>query len=366
MGRMNDFEAPMTVLFVDEGGGQDERLLFTGTGGEYFRIWSVGLLLTIATLGIYSAWAKVRRLRYVYRNTRLAQAGFDYHGTPGAILRGRVIALLFFVAHNIAWGIAPVVGVVMLAVLAALVPWLIWKSLQFKLHNSSYRGIRFGCGGRPGQVYLVYLLLPLLSLCSLSLLAPLSHQRIKKFQHEESYFGATYFSFHATMAAFYKLYLQAAAASIGGALLIGYGFALAGLFDAISAAGGLKMAGATVQATFLAFVAVNYLWFSLMFSIHRGRVQQLVWNHVRLGGHQFRCQLSTAKLAWIACSNLAGVIVSLGLFLPFAQMRMLKYRIESMTMVPAGSLDGYIETTQGIVASTGRGAADLLEFDLSL
>jgi uncharacterized membrane protein YjgN (DUF898 family) len=28
---------------------------------RYFRIWIVNLLLTIATLGIYSAWAKVRR-----------------------------------------------------------------------------------------------------------------------------------------------------------------------------------------------------------------------------------------------------------------------------------------------------------------
>src|SRR5688572_25368406 len=50
---------------------------FTGTGREYFQIWIVNLLLTIVTLGIYSAWAKVRRLQYFYRHTRLAGAGFD-------------------------------------------------------------------------------------------------------------------------------------------------------------------------------------------------------------------------------------------------------------------------------------------------
>ena len=33
---------------------------FTGDGKEYFRIWVVNLLLTLATFGIYSAWAKVR------------------------------------------------------------------------------------------------------------------------------------------------------------------------------------------------------------------------------------------------------------------------------------------------------------------
>lgn len=59
-----------------------EPLHFTGSGGEYFHIWIVNLLLTILTLGVYSAWAKVRRLQYFCRNTRLAGASFDYHGNP--------------------------------------------------------------------------------------------------------------------------------------------------------------------------------------------------------------------------------------------------------------------------------------------
>ena len=69
-----------------------EPVSFTGTGGEYFKIWIVNLALTIVTLGVYSAWAKVRRLQYFYRHTRLAGAGFDYHGDPIAILKGRIIA----------------------------------------------------------------------------------------------------------------------------------------------------------------------------------------------------------------------------------------------------------------------------------
>jgi uncharacterized membrane protein YjgN (DUF898 family) len=62
---------------------------FSGSGKEYFRIWIVNLFLTVATLGIYSAWAKVRRLRYFDRNTHLAGAVFDFRGDPKAILRGR-------------------------------------------------------------------------------------------------------------------------------------------------------------------------------------------------------------------------------------------------------------------------------------
>jgi uncharacterized membrane protein YjgN (DUF898 family) len=46
----------------------------------------------VATLGIYSAWAKSRRLQYFYRITQLAGAGFDFRGAPKAILRGRILA----------------------------------------------------------------------------------------------------------------------------------------------------------------------------------------------------------------------------------------------------------------------------------
>src|SRR5215468_5748382 len=79
-----------------------EQLQFTGTGGEYFGIWIVNLLLTIVTLGVYSAWAKVRRLHYFYRNTLLAGSSFDFHGSPTRILIGRAVALVLLIAYNLA------------------------------------------------------------------------------------------------------------------------------------------------------------------------------------------------------------------------------------------------------------------------
>ena len=45
---------------------------FHGNGADYFRIWIVNLLFSILTLGIYSAWAKVRTKKYFYGNTELA------------------------------------------------------------------------------------------------------------------------------------------------------------------------------------------------------------------------------------------------------------------------------------------------------
>ena len=53
-------------------------VVFTGNAREYFGIWIVNLLLSILTLGIYSAWAKVRRKKYFYQHTLIDGAGFDY------------------------------------------------------------------------------------------------------------------------------------------------------------------------------------------------------------------------------------------------------------------------------------------------
>src|SRR5216117_1580348 len=65
---------PTDALNADERQVQPE---FTGTAAEYFRIWIVNLFFTLATLGIYSAWAKVRKRRYFYGSTRLDGDSFE-------------------------------------------------------------------------------------------------------------------------------------------------------------------------------------------------------------------------------------------------------------------------------------------------
>src|SRR5438445_11167699 len=88
----------------------DERLVqpeFTGTATEYFRIWIVNLFFTLVTLGIYSAWAKVRKRRYFYVSTRLDGDSFDYFASPKAILNGSIIALAIFATYAVAGELNP-------------------------------------------------------------------------------------------------------------------------------------------------------------------------------------------------------------------------------------------------------------------
>src|ERR1700743_2746424 len=113
---------------------------FTGTGAEYFGIWIVNLLLTILTLGIYSSWAKVRRLQYFYRHTEVAGSTFDFHGNPVKIFIGRLIAVAMLIAYNVSVRLHSVVTLVILGAIAFVMPWLLRNSFRFRLYNSSWRG----------------------------------------------------------------------------------------------------------------------------------------------------------------------------------------------------------------------------------
>ena len=142
---------------------QDQPLIrsmpfsFTGNATEFFKIWIVNVFLSIFTLGIYSAWAKVRTLRYFYGNTWLDGNSFSYLADPLSILKGRIIAVLFLVTYFFSWEIYPALGFWFLAVGVLMFPALIVMAMSFQMNNSAYRSIRFSYRKDFRKVYLTFL-----------------------------------------------------------------------------------------------------------------------------------------------------------------------------------------------------------------
>ena len=128
---------------------------FTGSGKEYFKIWIVNLALTILTLGVYSAWATVRSKRYFYGNTWLDGANFEYHATPQQLLFGRLLALFLLGVYLLLSQFNPLANLLLISVLSLAIPWVMWRSLQFRARMSSYRNVRFGFSGSLAKAYLI-------------------------------------------------------------------------------------------------------------------------------------------------------------------------------------------------------------------
>lgn len=369
------------------------RFEFTGTGSEYFRIWVVNVLLTIATLGMYSAWAKVRRLQYFYRNTRVAGAIFDYRGDPKAILKGRLLALVLVGGYKIAFDIYMPVAIGIGVLLICIMPWLLARAFRFKMLNSSYRGVRFHFRGTVGQAYRMLILFPILfaltgffiwslatsfssrvsvglvltmavlPLALISVSIPLAHYLLKRYQHDNAYFGHMPFFFEARIRDFFKLYGKATGCIILGAVAVG-----------IFAAATHKLYAQTQEGSFawlfeiLYGLLTAYVMYLFYLVYMEARIQNLVWNNTTIAGLQFESKVKVSKLLAIHASNLALITLTLGLYKPFAAVRRMKYRIESMALIPIdGDLESFLaDYSQDHAGALGQEAGDLFDIDIAL
>lgn len=177
-------------------------VIFEGKASEYFGIWIVNLLLSIVTLGIYSAWAKVRRKKYFYNNTLIENASFDYHAKPMSILKGRIIAIVLLLVA----AINPILQSLVFLVIFIFLPWLVVRGSIFNARNTSHRGLRFDFVGTVSQAVRVFIGLPLLSMITLGLAVPyVAHER-NQFLMNNHRFGLSQFDMSRVVKQFYKVY----------------------------------------------------------------------------------------------------------------------------------------------------------------
>jgi uncharacterized membrane protein YjgN (DUF898 family) len=344
-----------------------EQLHFTGSGAEYFGIWIVNILLTIVTLGIYSAWAKVRRLQYFYRHTEVAGSSFDFHGSPTRILIGRVIALVMLIAYNYSVRLHSMTTIVVLAAIAVVMPWLLRNSFRFRLYNTSWRGTRFHFRGTVAGAYRVFLLNGFLALITLYVMAPFMHQRLKAYQHDNSWFGRTRCSFHARAGQFYMIYLLLLVTIVVFAIVIGFsgiGGALASLSQA-QKNGGPVNPYAFYKAAAVLYAALILMGLSIGPVFH-ALITNLIWNNTRVGEHRIECNMSPWVLIWITASNFVLVVLTLGLFIPWAMVRLARFQLESVRLLPAGDLQEFVAAEPETVGAIGEEAATAFDFDISL
>ena len=318
---------------------------FNGSARDYFGIWIVNTLLKIVTVGIYSAWAKVRKRRFFYGSTTLHNQPFEYLADPMALFKGWVIAALAFILYSIATRVSPILsGVIALLVFLAF-PWLLVRSRIFNAVNSSYRNIRFGFRPDYRQAYVVFAGLSLLTVLSLGLLFPYMLFRQKKFVVENSSYGASLFTFNATVKEFYILSLRIALCFIALIGLIGIVAAITG--NGLVASGGGM--GALRGLAVIPVVVLPLIYFLLMVYAQTA-IANLSWNSTCLGEGRFRSTLRTRDMALLFVTNGLAIILSLGLMVPWATVRLARYRFERLELVTTGGLDN-------VVAAAGCGSA---------
>lgn len=382
------------ATYADNAQSRRYAVTFTGSGGEYFRIWMVNILLSIVTLGIYSAWAKVRTMQYFARNTRAASASFDYHAKPTSILIGQGIAFGLIVLASSAELVGPWVAGAALMVVSAGWPWLLQRSLRFRLGNTSWRNVRFGFDGTAAQAYrqfwpwvafsvlsgLATALVPMqaddeeavtnlmafVGVMYLPMLisVPWLLVRIHKYAAEHARFGNGRFRLELPSGAYAGIFLKAflvilavTVAVIGAVLLFGV---IGGVSDGASGKffGGLGVV-VSVLVLYLAWFAVAPAAGALMYNRR--------WSGTSIpGALNLYADLSWQRWAGLQIVNWVLVLVTLGFYRPFAMVASTRLKLQSTQVELFLPFMELVHQATEAGAAAGDEIADALGFDIAL
>lgn len=365
---------------------------FTGSGSEYFRIWIVNLLLIMLTLGVYTPWAKARRLRYFCANTLIDADALGFHGDPKQMFKGWMLFGAFIFIYSLAGNFSDLAGLVALVLLAALWPALWRSSLCFRLGNTSWRGLRLHFAGSLRNAYMAwipllllqvslaaaalwikdknllkepeYIIFFILPLAVLVISAPWLFLRIKSYQHNHYVLGRLQTEFWGSAASFYGLCIKPIIFTLS------FMGVLALAVWTIGQDGGMDrgslmptLAGLSTIASSI-FFAVLFLGIGPWFTT---RAQNLIWNSTKNSQVRFVSALSFRRMLWLSIKNWALIILTLGLYWPFAKIAMTRLRLEAVHIRSRTRLDALLASAQNRPnEAVGDAAGDFFGLDLGL
>lgn len=349
---------------------EPSRLLsfsFNGSARDYFGIWIVNTLLKLVTFGIYSAWAKVRKRRFFYGSTTLHDQPFEYLADPMALFKGWLIAAVAFLLYALGSRVSPVLSMVVGLLIFAVFPWLVVRSRMFNASNSSHRNIRFSFRPDYSQAYMVYAALPIVSMMTMGLLTPYMLFRQQKFMIESSSYGATPFTFAATAKEYYMASLKVVLAFAAAIVPLAIMFALTG--GAGAAAAGPSGKWTPGGLALIPMFTFPLAYFTIIVYA-RTLLANLGWNATSLGGNHFHSTLRTRDMALLFVTNALAILFSLGLLMPWAAVRLARYRFDKLALYADEGLDGIMAAAAGDtgVSATGEEIGDVfgMSVDISL
>lgn len=365
---------------------------FTGSGSEYFRIWIVNLLLTLVTFTLYWPFARARRIAYFQNNTLVGEDPLGFHGDPWKMFRGYLVVMLMGIAYAALSKTAPAMAVVLFGLFALVWPALWRASLQFRLRNTSWRGVRMAFVGdlkgaylallpffvpalalilfmpelaedekpTPAQTRQIFVVLGAVALFTFGLL-PWCFARLKRYQHGSYLFAGERTELRAGNASFFGLMLRL----IGVVLLV---CALVGGVAALLMAGTSGNPVARMTAIVSAIGLLYLLLPLIVIPFATVALQNLVWANTRSRNTRFRSELRHGTLFKVNTLNWLLIALTLGLYWPFAQVRMARARLEAMALQVKGDVDTWMARAEarrqdGVL---GDAAGDFFGVDVGL
>jgi uncharacterized membrane protein YjgN (DUF898 family) len=315
------------------------------------------------------------------------------------MLRGSMLAGALFGVYSLATEFSPAAAAVAVLAIVLLGPLLLRAALQFRLAHTSWRGLRFGFTGNLGDAYratvvpmLLVFVVPLLWQVGLDgqdeadalpsggdLLAqawllvlalgvlslPYFLWRLKRYQHDHFRLGQLQSELRLGPGAVYAACLRILLVLAGPGVLL-----LALLYLGLQASGsGLPGLGTPGSALLFMLAIFGYLLYLYVAAAPYvvACLQNLFWSRTGNRYVRFRSELRPASYVGLQIRNYLLLVLTLGLYWPWAAVASRRKRLQAVTLVSRVDLDELVMTLR---PHGGDAAADvgddLLGFDIGL
>jgi uncharacterized membrane protein YjgN (DUF898 family) len=91
----------------------------------------------------------------------------------------------------------------------------------------------------------------------------------------------------------------------------------------------------------------------------------VVYNNLEVGDLFFKSDLKLGRMASLYITNTLAIIATLGLAVPWARIRMARYRAATLTLVTS-SFDEFVAASTAGEQAYGEGVSDVFGWDLGL
>ena len=330
-------------------------LTFTGTALQLFGVQFLNILLICLTFGIWVPWARVRKRRFFYSNTRILDEGLDYLASGFDIFKGWIVVTIIL---GLFYAL-PLLGVPFLQEglslgLILIYPWAINRSLRFNARNIAWRDVRFDFNGGYFASLWYLFLLPLIGILTLGLLMPLASKGMRDYIASRYTFGSAGFTSDAGLGSYYGAGLKtvllflilAVPVAVVCILLLAeqISLLLSGSLGLNDPELQILLADPSLSMMLYAIPVILFFIFMLTGSYYQALTRNIMLDGLRLrGGIRFRSKMSGFVLGWIILSNLFLVVISLGLLQPWAQVRRYRYLTETIEIRPIAEMRGFID-----------------------
>lgn len=191
------------------------QFAYRGDGVEYLGVLLKTILLTLVTFGVYAAWAKVQRRKYVWEHLSCGDEAFGFHGTGREIFIGYLkvagvyfgMFLVMFAVGQI-WPSAAQFAVLLPAIVGAtLAPFAMYWARRYLLSRTSWRGVRFGLDGQARSYAWAMLKGGLLTILTLGFYAPYLTHNLRHITWNRTRYGSQSFVYDGTGRELFRIWL---------------------------------------------------------------------------------------------------------------------------------------------------------------